>query len=146
MQKSLKNRKDESLSPYKKITFSDEDVKKLIEIIENKEHKKVHCFPEFNGIWIRDKGFETEMRLLILADFRVTVSRVCFSNRRQGLMTDIYCYLKEFCKEHNICQIMIQSVETKEMANWCIKHGFKPNPSSSLKLEEFICGDYVIDV
>lgn len=130
----------------KKITFSDEDVKKLIGLIESKEHKTVYCFPEFNGIWIRDKGFETELRLLILADFRVTVSRVCFSNRRQGLMTDIYCYLKEFCKEHDIGQIMIQSVETKEMANWCMKYGFQPNPSSSIKLEKFICGDYIIDV
>ncbi len=45
-----------------------------------------------------------------------------------GTMTEIYEYLRTFCKEKGIKKIVVQSVETKEMADFCLKHKMEPNP------------------
>lgn len=62
-------------------------------------------------------------------------------------MTDVLEYLISFCKKHNIAQICIQSVETKEMAAFCHKNGFVPNPNASFENKEgLILGDYLLNV
>lgn len=131
------------------IKFTDEDVEILQTMIENADRIKLTCRRELSGIWLESKNHDipvTELRLLILSNIQVTVSRVCFKNQRQGTMTSVFEFLKDFCIKNNINQIIIQSVLTKEMANWCIKHGFNPVKSSSIKLHGIVIGDYAFSV
>lgn len=106
------------------------------------EGVKVSCRREMSGIWFVSDESDMELRLLLLMHFRLTVSRVCFIHRRQGTMTKVMAFLEAFCKKHCIPEIVIQSVETKEMSNWCQKNNFQPNPSASMQINDFITGDY----
>lgn len=131
------------------IKFTDEDIEILQDMIEKADRIKLTCRRELSGIWLKSKNYKepvTELRLLILSNIQVTVSRVCFKNTRHGTMTGIFEFLKDFCIRNNINQIIIQSVLTKEMANWCIKHGFNPIKSSSIELHGIVIGDYAFPV
>ena len=131
------------------IKFTDEDIEILQDMIEKAEKTKMTCRRELSGIWLESKNYDipvTELRLLILSNIQVTVSRVCFKNTRHGTMRSIFEFLKDFCIRNNINQIIIQSVLTKEMANWCIKHGFNPIKSSSIELHGIVIGDYAFPV
>lgn len=131
------------------IKFTDEDIEILQDMIEKADRIKLTCRRELSGIWLKSKSYKepvTELRLLILSNIQVTVSRVCFKNTRHGTMTGIFEFLKDFCIRNNINQIIIQSVLTKEMANWCIKHGFNPIKSSSIELHGIVIGDYAFPV
>ena len=126
----------------KQLRFSEEDIAQMLQLLEACEGTKIYCKREINGIWLHTKNYDTELRLLLLMNFRLTVSRVLFVHRRQGTMTKIMAFLEKFCKEHNIPEIVIQSVETKEMASWCQKNNFQPNPSASMQIKDLIIGDY----
>lgn len=131
------------------IKFTDEDIEILQDMIEKAEKTKMTCRRELSGIWLESKNYDipvTELRLLILSNIQVTVSRVCFKNTRHGTMRSVFEFLKDFCVKNNINQIIIQSVLTKEMANWCIKHGFNPIKSSSIELHGIVIGDYAFPV
>lgn len=144
----MKDRK-KNMNPINSIKFTEEDIKILQDMIENDERIKLTCWRELSGIWLKSKNHDipvTELRLLILSNIQVTVSRVCFKNERQGTMTSVFEFLKDFCIKNNINQIIIQSVLTKEMANWCIKHGFNPVKSSSIELHGTVIGDYAFPV
>ena len=41
---------------------------------------------------------------------------------------------------------LIQSVETEEMMNFCLKNDFKPNPLTTYELEGRILGDYILNL
>lgn len=58
-------------------------------------------------------------------------------------MTSIINLLKEYCAKEHISQICIQSVETKEMMNWCIKNNFIPNENAIIIIDDLILGDYL---
>lgn len=81
------------------VKFSNSDTMELVAIIKEKDHVCVDAFMEPSGIWLRSPNEETELRLLTLGDFQVTVSRVCFSHKRAGCMTAIFGWLKNFAKE-----------------------------------------------
>ena len=51
----------------------------------------------------------------------MTVSRVSFVKRRVGTMTAVMNYCKQFAKKHGVNKLVIQSVQTPEMARWCLK-------------------------
>lgn len=128
------------------IKFTDEDIKILQDMIETADKTKLTYRRELSGIWLESKNHDipvTELRLLILSNIQVTVSRVCFKNERHGTMTSVFEFLKDFCIKNNISQIVIQSVLTKEMAGWCMTHGFNPMNASSIKLNGITIGDYV---
>lgn len=127
------------------VKFSNSDTMELVAIIKEKDHVCVDAFMEPSGIWLRSPNEETELRLLTLGDFQVTVSRVCFSHKRAGCMTAIFGWLKNFCKRNGIPRIVIQSVETKEMSNWCIKNGFQPDDYASMPIGGFVIGNYLLD-
>lgn len=57
-------------------------------------------------------------------------------------MTAIAAYLEEFCRMRRIQELVIQCVETSEMAAWCCKNGFSPVPSASMEFDGIIIGDY----
>lgn len=128
------------------IKFTDEDIEILQDMIGKAERTKMTCRRELSGIWLESKNHDipvTELRLLILSNIQVTVSRVCFKNERQGTMTSVFEFLKDFCVKNNINQIIIQSVLTKKMADWCMTHGFNPMNASAIKLNGITIGDYV---
>lgn len=132
-----------------KIKFTDEDIEILQDMIEKAERTKMTCRRELSGIWLESKNHDipvTELRLLILSNIQVTVSRVCFKNERRGTMTSVFEFLKNFCIRNNINQIVIQSVLTKEMSNWCKKHGFNPMNAASIEINGIVIGDYVFTV
>lgn len=127
------------------VKFNDRDIKELAAIIDEKDHVCVDAHMELSGIWLYSPNEETELRLLTLGDFQVTVSRVCFSHRRAGCMTAIFGWLKNFCKRNGIHRILIQSVQTREMANWCIKNGFQPDKNASMQIDGVVIGNYLLE-
>lgn len=130
------------MSIFQTIVFSDEDIVALKSIIEIADGVSIQVKREMSGIWFHSDDWESQLRLLILGNFRVTISRACFQNRHQGTMTSVLRYLKEFCQRHNIKEIVAQSVESREMVNWCQKNGFTPDPYASLLIKGILLGDY----
>lgn len=128
------------------IVFSDNEIHGLISLLEKREQTTILFHREMSGVWFYDENREMELRILLLADIRLTISRVCFIHRHQGTMTEVFHWLVEFCKVHHIKEICVQSVESKEMANWCIKNNFVPDPNSTFPMDNFICGDYKIQL
>ena len=76
------------LNPMRSVKFSNSDTMELVAIIKEKDHVCVDAFMEPSGIWLRSPNEETELRLLTLGDFQVTVSRVCFSHKRAGCVNN----------------------------------------------------------
>lgn len=128
------------------VKFSNNDIAALSAIIEEKDHVDVEPHRELSGIWLRSPDAWTELRLLILSDVQVTVSRVCFTHQRSGCMTDVFEWLKEFCRKNGIHRIVVQSVQTEEMAGWCIKNGFQSNESTFVRKDSVVGGDYFLEV
>ena len=71
----------------KQLRFSDGDISRLTQLLEGCEGVRVRCRREMSGIWLSSDGSDMELRLLLLMNFRLTVSRVLFAHRRQGTMT-----------------------------------------------------------
>lgn len=128
------------------VKFSNNDIAALSAIIEEKDHVDVEPHRELSGIWLRSPDTWTELRLLILSDVQVTVSRVCFTHQRSGCMTAVFEWLKEFCRKNGIHRIVVQSVQTEEMAGWCIKNGFLSNESTFVRKDSVVGGDYFLEV
>lgn len=61
----------------------------------------------------------------------LVVARIEFIHKRQGKMTELYRILKMIQKEYKTGKIIIESVETDEMENWCIKNGFVEDQNRS---------------
>ena len=125
------------------VKFSDEEIAELSRLLSEKENVQFECELEMSGIWLHSADWQSELRLLILLNQRLTVSRVCFQKRRSGTMTVVLEWLKSFCAAHDIPSIVIQCVETPEMAAWCEKNAFSPIPVASfLSSAGFVAGDY----
>lgn len=135
---------ERKMSAILKVPFSDDELQHIADIIEKKDSCAVSIEKWLNTVWFKDKetGSETELRLLFLGNVKLTISRVCFKNRRQGTMTEILRYLEQLCREKEIEKIVFQSVETKEMMNFCLKNGYLPNPHASIEVGDFVAGDY----
>ena len=54
----------------------------------------------------------------------------------------ILSFLEDFCRREGVSEIVVQMVETSEMANWCLKNGFQPIPSATMAINGFLIGDY----
>ena len=126
------------------ITLTDFEINDIKNIIEKKQNCFIKIFPSFNTIWFKDEfdPFGTELRLLCLGNLRITISRVAFKNKRCGTMTEILNRLEQIYKEKKIHKIVFQSVETKEMINFCVKNGYFSNPVCSFEMDGLIFGDY----
>lgn len=96
---------------------------RLITEIESRNNCKLNCTISFNTTWIKDEEATTEFRYAIVGN-RMIVSRVMFKNRRSGCMTTCFEILKQFAAELGYATIVIQSVETYEMLQWCNKINF----------------------
>lgn len=127
------------------VLFSEEDKQNVKKLIECKNPCNLNITESFNTIWYRDPESETELRILFLGDIKMTISRVAFKNKRVGTMTDIYNYLLNFCKEKGIKKIVVQSVETKEMADFCLKYNLQPN-EYCMDAGDYLMGDYEFNI
>lgn len=125
-----------------KICFSDKEIAEVQELLHRREGVPVQVEKELSGFWFHSDNWKSELRIIFLSTFRLTVSRVCFINRRRGTMTEIGAYLEVFCRTRQIPELVIQCVETSEMVQWCNKNGFSPIPSASMVFDGIIMGDY----
>lgn len=133
------------MSPEYTLTAKEEeDIRKFL---QKQEGREIICQHEMSGFWYHDEIWESEFRILFLMNFRLTVSRVNFIKKRQGTMTKVMEFLRKLCKEKGIADIVIQCVETPEMAQWCRKNHFNPIPNSSFQAKNgVILGDYIKNV
>lgn len=113
------------------IIMSPEEKENLRKLLERQEGVPISVHEGIRELWYRDEDGQSELRLLFLFDYQVTVSRVGFIRRRQGTMTKVLSVLENFCKKNKVKQLLIQSVETPEMASWCMKMGFAPDPNAT---------------
>lgn len=128
------------------LTFTENQIKTIKNIIEDKDHQKCTVHMSFNTVWIQGETSDTELRISFLGNLRLIISRVKFQNQRCGIMSTLLEELKEICLENNVHTICIQSVETKEMINFCIKQQFKPDPYCTFDYDGDLYGDYLLTV
>lgn len=126
------------------LELSSEEILQIKGIIEHQENKMCTVDNSLSTIWIHDKHYETEFRFCFNGHFKLVISRVCFVNRRCGTMTKLLEKMKGFCNKYDVHNITIQSVETPEMVNFCIKNGFSPSSNASFTLNGITLGDYVL--
>lgn len=124
------------------IIMSAEELENLRKLLERQEGVPISVHEGIREIWYQSEDGQSELRLLFLFDYQVTVSRVGFIHRRQGTMTKVLSVLEDFCKKNKVKQLLIQSVETPEMANWCMKMDFTPDPNATFLVDGFLAGDY----
>lgn len=124
---------------------------KIKEIIENNECCGLMMDAGLNDlILLCSADYEVEFRYVKLLD-RVIVSRVKFNNKRNGCFTKCMKVLQDNAKEYDVHRIIVQSVETAEMAGWCNKNGYKLNGISILdgiKIgnSKYCFGDYELSI
>lgn len=124
--------------------FDAEREKRIAAIISTGEQCEVDIQHEFNGVSF--VGPETELRILFLSTIKLTISRVMFKNQRKGTLSKILDELIVFCKENDIEKIVAECVHTKEMAAFCIKHRFTPDPNASIQYADYVDGNYVLQI
>ena len=114
-----------------------EQVKGKIVNILNKHGLNVTGLVVYNGsaISIEDKDWNIRMWIRLAWDINaetcvIYMSNIKFSDRlqRRGLFTEIINALK---KHKHISNIVVQSVSTDAMRNWCKKHRFITNEYES---------------
>lgn len=124
---------------------------KIKEIIENNECCGLMMDAGLNDlILLCSADYEVKFRYVKLLD-RVIVSRVKFNNKRNGCFTKCMKVLQDNAKEYDVHRIIVQSVETAEMARWCNKNGYKLNGISILdgiKIgnSKYCFGDYELSI
>lgn len=96
---------------------------------------------------INDDMLGNEFRYVNFSN-QIIISRVSFLDQRKGCFTEIMNYLQDEAKKNHIHQIVIQSVLSVSMANWCHKHNY--NISSTfldqpifIENSKYVHGDYV---
>lgn len=117
---------------------------RIKEIIDRKENCNCEYNVRGNSVWFQCFDRDTELRLLTLGDYSMTISRVAFENKRCGTMTEILDVLLDVCRQQRIKKFVVQSVCTPEMASFCVKHNLKPDPTASMQMDGYVCGDYVL--
>jgi hypothetical protein len=122
----------------------DKIINTIKNIIEEKDQCKLQVNKSYQTYWLQNLP-ETEFRLSRLGDLQILISRVCFRNRRCGTMSAILQVLKEYCAEEKIKRIRIQSVETYEMMQFCIKHDMKPW-RDNIWINNILMGDYDLEI
>ena len=124
------------------IIMSPEEKETLRKLLEEQEGVSISVYEGIRELWYRNEDRQSELMLLFLFNYKVTVYRVCFIHRRQGTMTKVLSVLEGYCKKNKVEQLLVQSVETPEMANWCMKMGFTPDPNATILFDGFLMGDY----
>lgn len=94
---------------------------------EDCKFKLNECYSNMQRFFIEGncKGERCEL-MLRYGDYNneLVVARIEFIHKRQGKMSELYRILKMIQKEYKTGKIVIESVQTDEMENWCIKNKF----------------------
>lgn len=126
-------------------TLTQNELDSLKTILEKKEKTEFQLYPEYRTtFWFKDNQ-NAELRIVCGLD-RITVSRICLNNKRRGTMTEILKELTNICIRHHWKTIVIQSVLTSEMENWCHKNGFVPDKYCAVQTKEGIRGDFLKEI
>ena len=128
------------------VDFTDEEINILKNLLESKDKELYSINKNFHTVWFQCESSEVELRITFLSNVQLTISRVCVSHKRRGIMTSILQELIKMCKKRNIHRIVMQSVLTSECAAFCKKNKFTPDPSASIILNEFIGGDWMLNI
>lgn len=128
------------------LAMNQQECEELRQLLQNQEQTPIEIHHGIRELWFHNEDWSSELRLLFLGKVHVLVSRVAFINRRQGTMTKVLGFLEKFCKEHEVSRIVIQSVETPEMAAFCEKNHFAPSPTASMLFDGVILGDYIKEI
>lgn len=127
--------------------FTEDFIQSLSTVLSDAEDVSINSLKETSGIWLFSKDNDvTELRLSIQGSRSVTISRVQLVHTRIGTLTKIFELLLNFCSSNGIRSIVVQSVITKEMAAWCLKNGFEPHPLCSFAVDDYIVGDYILNL
>lgn len=119
--------------------------KELKEIIESNDNIILWTDVQLGRTyWIHSRDYGVEIRFSLLGDI-LTISRVCFENKRCGCMTKCYETILKKREGLGIKKIVIQSVLTKEMMNWCLKNGFTPS-KDCIAFDDILSGDYILNL
>jgi len=123
----------------------DEILNELKKVIEENNMCHIQIQKSFSGYWLADdNGIEdNELRIFTLGKFRLTISRVNFKYKRKGTMTKVLKILCDFCRKENIDEIVVQSVLTYEMMQFCLKNNFIPSKENIL-VDNVLTGDYIL--
>ena len=114
----------------------------LIKIIEKADNTKLFSnLSSFkNTLNLQSEDGETELYLKKSLNSLI-ISRVKLKNRRQGTMTAILKELVEVTKSYKYNTLLVESVLTKEMSEFCLKNGFKQKQNYFGEFDGYL-GDY----
>lgn len=92
------------------------------------DYKLKTCYVDSKRLFITGIN-KNEMNELMLryagAKNELIVARISFIQQRKGQMTELYTILKRIQKKYKTGKIVIESVLTEPMEQWCSKHGFE---------------------
>lgn len=118
------------------------DFKEIINTIQEVEGVELNVTKSIMGNNIYMFSMEQETELYIKKSLNnIIISKVNFKNKRQGLMTKILNELIKITKDYDYDTIMVESVLTKEMSNFCLKHNFIQKPNYFGEYDSYL-GDY----
>lgn len=124
--------------------FNDKFIQSLAKLLSQNDDTKIKILPQFHGFWLVGENEETELRILRLADFQIIVSRVCITHKRNGCMSEIFRQLMEYARNNHIPRILVQCVNTAEMAAWCEHRGLIHDDRQTGRLiDGYKTGDYI---
>ena len=130
----------------KNIKFSQEDITNMRKIIETHEGELWSVHQCVWDLRFCNKDATAEFWLSFLFNEWIVVRSVTFMNKWTETFTEVMAYCEQFAKNNRVSKIVIQSVGTDELSQWCRKYGYKPNPSASVNVGGFVFGDYEKDM
>ncbi len=137
--------KDSAELLERKLRYREELKDALIREIAKHNDCELECQETSQMVWLKNAAVTTEFKYAILKD-RVVVSCVNFKNRRSGCMRACFELLKSFACKLNYDIIVIQSVQTYAMQQWCLANGFEPDDITFMIIDgsghEVVAGDY----
>lgn len=127
--------------------ISKEDFFIIKDLIDNFEKDTLYFKQTlgFNSIYLESLHTETELYAKSILD-KLIISRIVLSKRREGLGSSILSELINIANSKGFKQIIIESVCTKEMMNFCLKHNFKVDKNTSILLDELEFGNYILEL
>lgn len=114
-----------------------DEIKNILQEIDDSE---VTISKRFNNIYFYNDKSEVYIKFNTK---QVIISRIVLGDKRKGYCTKILNILIDYCKKYSIKQIMIESVLTDEMFNFCNKHNFIKEEN---KYSTGIHGNYLLEV
>lgn len=120
-----------------------EDFKNVIKIIEELDNTNLDVNLSLTGntIFMMSPTQETELYIKKSLN-SIIISRVNFYNKRKGIMTKVLKELINITKGYGCNKIIVESVLTKEMSQFCLKNKFIKKPNYFGEFDEGYIGDY----